>query len=190
MRKGIKVLAVMILIVFCFSACMGSSYGTQFGTLEELRLAMEKEDLTMRYPIGFTADERAEYHFVSQIDSGSKTVEGYKLYRFGSPFYVSVCAYSGTSAIVQSDSPDKLEKLETIESTSGSITIYAGKGYEDALFLIGLLNIDGNHYECRVTADKERKDNAYVNSIYRDNDAYRQAIKEIQTVFESLEAAA
>lgn len=187
MRKGIRIIAAIIFIAFCFSACIGSSYGTQFGTMDELRQDMEKNDLTMHYPTDFTAEENATYNFVSQIDTGSKSAEGYKIYRFGSPFYVSVCAYRGTSDIVQSDTPERLEKLETIESTRGNIEIYAGKGYEDALFLIGLINIDGNHYECRVTADKERKDDAYVNSIYRDNDAYHQAIKEIQTVFESLE---
>lgn len=183
-------MALILLTVFTvltFSSCGKKNYGDVLKSMDELKTKMSEENLHFKYPdyLGQKA-ENTECQFITVKESSTDKYYGYKIYQFGSPFYTSVTAFSGESDNMLSDEPSRTTFLTNLESDSGKINVYSGKGHKDALYLIGCINIDGNHYEIRITADEAMENNEYVHAIYEGNDYYKQAMELMCKIADSL----
>lgn len=191
-RRMISVAAALmtvLLMTIAATGCQQISYGALLNSQNELEQVMADASLDFQYPgyLGETA-ESSEYQYVAVNDTEQNAYNGYKIYHFGSPFYVSVTAYDGESDALMSDEESRTEYLEELQSEQGTITVYSGKGHEDALYLIGCINVAGNHYEIRVTNDEELDENSkYVHAIYADNECYPAALDTIVKVAESIQ---
>lgn len=191
-RRMISVSAVLmtvLLMEIAATGCQQISYGTFINSQEELEKAMADASLDFQYP-GYLGEaaENSECQYVAVNDTEQNAYSGYKIYHFGSPFYVSVTAYDGESDALMSDEESRTEYLQELQSDRGTITVYSGKGHEDALYLIGCVNIGGDHYEIRVTNDEEMdEDSKYVHAIYADNEYYPAALDTIAKVAEHIQ---
>ena len=180
-------IVLTVLSAFTFSSCGKKSYGDVLSSIDELKTKMTEENLDFKYPSYLGEGEKdAERQFVTVKESSTDKYYGYKIYQFGSPFYVSVTAFSGESDKMLSDEPSRTAFHNEIESQNGKISIYSGKGHKDALYLIGCINISGNHYEIRITADETMKNNEYVHAIYENNEYYQQALDVMVKVADSI----
>lgn len=191
MKKVISLSFVLIILTvisaFTFSSCGKKSYGDVLGSIDELKTKMTEENLDFKYPSYLGEGEKdTEQQFVTVKESSTDKYYGYKIYQFGSPFYVSVTAFSGESDKMLSDEPSRTAFHNEIESENGKISVYSGKGHKDALYLIGCINISGNHYEIRITSDKAMENNKYVHAIYENNEYYQQAIDIMVKVADSI----
>lgn len=193
MRKMKKVFIVLVAIIMVFvmalsfASCQKKSYGSIFDTQQELVAALEKDDLTMKYPSYLGEEsEKPEYKYAAVKTANENSYSGYKIYQFGSPFYVSVTAYSDVYDTLKSDETSRTEKITTIESKMGKIDVYAGEDHKESLFLIGCINIASVHYEVRVKSNEDMENNEYIHAIYENNDYYQMALKTITDVIESI----
>lgn len=182
----ILALTAVVSVLF-MSGCQKMSYGSVFKTREELVLTMDKKNLDFKYPLylGEKSDD-TESQYVAVKAADDKEYTGYKIYQFGSPFYTSVTAYDEESSNLMSDEASRTAFVKKLSSAKGEISVYSGKGHKDALYLIGIINIDGKHYEVRVTSDEDMKDNNYIHAIYEDNEFYTQALELVVKVVESI----
>lgn len=184
-RKWIAIAVLCLLITVCCCAC-DFSYGKAYDSLDALKVGLQEQEITLLYP-QFEAEEGKEQDFVLVRDPESKAYVGYKIYDFDTPFYCSVSAFNYTIDGVISDDINRLTKEEQqLSSKYGSMTLYTGKGHEDALFLIGVLVIDGCQYEIRVTNDNVTEKNKFVHAIYKDNEYYPQAIDTLVRIADGL----
>lgn len=187
-----KVLFVLILILTIAIAivsvgCSKKSYGTPFDNIDDLRAALVGSDINLRYPeyLG-EREEKDVFNYVGNRDIKNNQYTGYKIYNFGSPFFVLVTGYNHESDSVMSEDLSKITKMENLMSSIGEIEFYQGMAHKDSLYLIGIINIDGKHYECRVTANKQMEDGEMINAIYPDNDKYPLAKNVLVSVMESI----
>lgn len=173
--------------IVTMSACHKTSYGDMFESQEKLSQEMSANGLILLYPQSMGTDaNNAERQYAAIRNGDSGKYVGYKIYCFGSPFYTSVTSFNYASDKLLSDSEERTSFLMTIDSDCGKIKIYSGKGHKDALYLIGCINVNSQHYEIRLTSDEEIKDNLYVHAIYKDNEYYSLALKTIADIAESL----
>ena len=191
LKKVISLSFVLIILTvlsaFTFSSCGKKSYGDVLGSMDELKTKMAQENLDFKYPSYLGEGEKdAERQFATVKESSTDKYYGYKIYQFGSPFYVSVTAFSGESDKMLSDEPSRTAFHNELESENGKISVFSGKGHKDALYLIGCINISGNHYEIRITSDETMENNEYVHAIYENNEYYRQALDLMVKVADSI----
>lgn len=187
-----RIISIVLALVAAFSVllmggCQKMSYGTVLESREKLLLTMKEKNLDFKYPLYLgekNDDTESQYVAVKSADDEDYT--GYKIYQFGSPFYTSVTAYNEESDNLMSDETSRTDFLKKLSSSKGEISVYSGKGHKDALYLIGIINIDGKHYEVRVTSDEEMEDNNYIHAIYEDNKYYTQSLELIVKVIESI----
>lgn len=190
-KKFIRVIvsatAVLLSILLLFG-CTQKSYGETFATLSELQEELQSESIAVYYPsyLGEKEKDGAETFIKTACGKENLTL-GYKIYNFGSPFFVSVAAYVNDTGGVQSDDIARLTREEDLTTEKGIAELYIGKGHKDALFLIGAIALDGKRYEVRVTADKKMSDGNFINAIYKDNPKYPQAIDVLIRVIDGLE---
>lgn len=183
------VMTVLLLLVTATS-CQKVSYGSTFATQDELERALSDASLNFKYP-GYLGEDgdAGEYQYIGVKDMENGQFSGYKIYHFGSPFYISVTAFLGESDALMSDEESRTQFLTEEQSARGPIRMYSGKGHEDALYLIGCINIDGNHYEIRITNDEQMDTgNKYLHAIYADNEYYSAALKAMVRVAESIQS--
>ncbi|GEM_PF-3687681 len=178
----------LLFSAFGLPACQKQSYGDVFSSLELLQEKMRDQSLAFPYPAYLgEAAENAEREFIAVKDPKAEGYNGYKIYQFGSPFFTSVTAYSFESDTLMSDESARMEAAGALRSNYGEITVFQGKGHKDALFLIGLINIDGAHYEIRVTSDEDMTNNVYTHAIYEENEYHQQALDLIVSIVNSLQ---
>lgn len=176
------------LILFSATACQKNSYGKVLDAQAKLTEEMLADNLNFKYPQYMGSDSNeSEYQYVAVKSADDTQYTGYKIYCFGSPFYTSVTAYDFQSDALLSDETARTTFHKSIASSKGDIDVYAGKGHKDALYLIGCINIDKQHYEIRVTANEEMKDDKYVNAIYEGNECYDKAFAVLVDIAENLE---
>lgn len=191
MKKRIISLVALLAVVLSalsFASCGKKlSYGSVEKNAAELKGVMEENSLSFGYPqyLG-EKEEKAETDYIAVKDSKSGDYTGYKIYQFGKPFYTAVTAYKGESDKLLSDETARTEFHEKIPSKAGEISLYSGKGHKDALYLIGCVNIGGNHYEIRITNDEIMTDGVYDHAIYEDNEYYTKAIDMMKSIAESI----
>jgi hypothetical protein len=179
-------LLVVTIITALLSGCAPNSYGEVYEDLLSLKEAVSEEGMHLLYPtyMGETNEESESVYVLTNEDN---VISGYKIYNFGSPYYVSVTAYGEGGGEIKSDNIDRLTLRDPILTDRGEAALYTGTGFKDALFLIAAIDIEGRRYEVRVKSDEEMEDNAYVNAIYLDNERYPEAISLIIQVIEGLE---
>lgn len=115
-----------------------------------------------------------------------KNIQGIKYTNSAPRFTQALHRFLGEADKLLSDEASRTAFLKTLKSAKGDINVYSGKGHEDALYLIGIINIDGNHYEVRITSDEEMTDNKYVHAIYADNEYYGQSLDLMVKIAESI----
>lgn len=190
MCKRIVSLILAVTTVFAIAltaGCQKMSYGGVFKTQEKLEAEMKKDGLNFKYPAYMgERGKSGESQFVAIKAAEDEKYTGYKIYQFGAPFYTSVTSFAGEADKLLSDEASRTAFLKTLKSAKGDINVYSGKGHEDALYLIGIINIDGNHYEVRITSDEEMTDNKYVHAIYADNEYYGQSLDLMVKIAESI----
>lgn len=191
MKKRIVTLVALFAVVlsaFSLTSCGKKlSYGSVEKSAAELKAVMEENSLSFAYPQYLGEKEgKTETDCIAVKDSKSGEYTGYKIYQFGKPFYTSVTAYKGESGKLLSDEETRTEFIGKLPSKAGEISLYAGKGHKDALYLIGCVNIGGNHYEIRVTNDETMTDGVYDHAVYADNEYYTQALDVITKISESI----
>lgn len=192
LKKVISLSFVLIILTvlsaFTFSSCGKKSYGDVLGSIDELKAKMAEENLDFKYPSYLGEGEKdAERQFVTVKESSTDKYYGYKIYQFGSPFYASFTAFSGESDEMLSDEPSRTSLHNELQSKNGKIAVYSGKGHKDALYLIGCINISGNHYEIRITSDETMENNEYVHAIYENNEYYQQALDLMVKIADSIQ---
>lgn len=193
-KKRILSLAAVLtaaFILFSMTSCQKKDYGKSYGEVMDSKAKlvekMESESLAFKYPeyLGEAA-ENAERQYMATKGADDEKFSGYKIYQFGSPFFTSVTAYAGESEKLLSDEESRTEQFSKISSEAGEITLYKGLGHKDALYLIGCINIDGSHYEIRITSDKEMDDSGYTHAIYEGNEYYDSALTLMAKIAESI----
>lgn len=182
--SALMILAALSCVIF-MGGCQKISYGGVIDTQENLVKTMSDAKLNFKYPdyLG-EKGENGESQFVAVKENGEYS--GYKIYQFGSPFYSSVTAFNKTSDKLLSDEESRTVFLKNLPSEKGEIAVYSGKGHKDALYFIGILNIDSYHYEIRVTSDEVMEDNNYVHAIYDGNEYYEKSLDLIVKIAESM----
>lgn len=180
-----------VLMLFTMVSCQKKDYGKSYGEVmkskTELVQKMEDESLSFKYPeyMGEGA-ENAEKQYMAVKGADEEKFSGYKIYQFGSPFFTSVTAYAGESEELLSDEISRTEQFMSLDSAAGKINLYKGLGHKDALYLIGCINIGGNHYEIRITSDKEMNDSGYTHAIYEGNAYYESALALMAKIADNL----
>lgn len=180
------ILILMLISLLLFAGCSKINYGESFDTLDNLKTFLIQKGMEFEYPIDFNSQNDIKYNYIAQYDNSLKKYTGYKIYRFSSPFYVAVYAYSSADAEVLCDEPLRLTQVETTNSEKGEITIYRGNGRDNSLFIIGTINIGAFRYECRVTPDKSFTDGKLTNIITLENENFRKAITLVVETLESI----
>lgn len=188
MKRKIIALVILILIVLVtMTACSKINYGKSFDALSELKEFFELSNIKLEYPIDFDSQKDIKYNYIAQYDNSQKKYSGYKIYRFSSPFYVTVYAYSEVNADVMCDDMERLTLVKKEESVKGEITFYRGDGRDNSLFIIGRIDIGLNRYECRITADKSFTDGKLTNIITLDNENFGKSIELAKNTLISIE---
>lgn len=187
MKRKIIAIAILILLsILVVTGCSNINYGESFDTFDQLKAFLTQKGMEFEYPIDFDGENDIKYNYIAQYDNSLKAYSGYKLYRFSSPFYVTVYAFSDSSAEIMSDEPNRLTKVETVDSEKGVISIYRGDGRDNSLFIIGTIDIGANRYECRVTPDKSFTDGKLTNIITLENENFNKAIELVIKTLESI----
>lgn len=191
MKKKITAIAAVlaaVTVLLMMTSCQKKSYGDLLEHSEELVSLLNENSLSFRYP-GYLgeAEENTKKQYIAVKDFTQEVYTGYKIYQFGAPFFTCVTAYSRESDMLESDDSSRMEYITTLSGTAGDITVYSGKGHKDALFLIGCFNLDGCHYEIRVTADEDMQNGVYTHAIYTDNEYYPLALDVMVKIADSLQ---
>ncbi len=191
-NKKIKIFlcAIMIAITsLTFTACNLLSYGESYNNIEEIKAELAKNEIDLLYPSFETAGASAEeYKFISNIDVGSDKLIGYKIYHFDSPFYICVYGYNSIAEDVISTDKSLVSACGDLLCNKGTINMFEGELHKNTMYLIGIINIKGKHYEVRVSADETMDGNGkYVNAISKDNDNYHKAQQVIIDIMEGLQ---
>lgn len=182
----ITAVIIMALLSVILTGCSTINYGNNYNTMAELQEYLISKEVNIKYPGEFDGDKNIEYNYVAAYNNTIKEYIGYKIYRFSSPFYVSVYGYNHYDKAVMSDNIDRLTAKGSVSSSIGDINIYTGDSGDDSLFVIGVIDIDGHRYECRVTADNQRKDNKLINAITDGSENYNKSIELIKDILISL----
>ena len=200
MKRKELIITIALLLVLVISLGVGCSYqyGDPFADVAELKEEMIANDITLLYPTFVaTGDKKEEFNFVSVYDNETSKTFGYKAYHFTAPFDIAVYGYNGTANEVYCDDINRLTENGTVDTDHGTATLYTGEGFEEALFLIGVIDIDGKRYEVRIVGNNDKEDvkndkgedvSTFINAIYLDNANYPLAIAQMQKLFNELVA--
>lgn len=190
-KKFFAVFSMMFLVsllLLSATACQKNSYGKVLDSQDKLAEEMQANNLDFKYPQHMGSDSNeCEYQYVAVKSAEDMQYTGYKIYCFGSPFYTSVTAYNFQSDELLSDENTRTAFHKNIVCDKGNIDVYIGKGHKDALYLIGCIDVGKQHYEIRVTANEEMKDDKYINAIYEGNECYDKAFAVLIDIAENLE---
>lgn len=196
-KKGLMItIALLLVLTICLGVGCSYQYGDAFADMDDLKEEMTANDLTMLYPTFVaTGDKKEKFNFVSVYDNETSKTFGYKAYHFTAPFDIAVYGYNSTAEDVYCDDITRLTEHGTVDTIHGVATLYKGEGFEEALFLIGVIDIDGQRYEVRIVGnnDKEdfindegKEDSFFANAIYQYDTNYILAIAEMQKLFAGL----
>ncbi len=186
MKKSIIKVVVLIILVATISsvsACSFYSYGDSYSDIAALQVALSEEGLELLYPADSGTDAD---NYLSNIDSQTSQTLGYKIYYFGTPYYIAVYGYAGEADGVISTLESEVESVGTLDTTKGTVALYLGDYHGETMYFIGVINIDGNHYEVRVTANKDMANGEYTNAIFEDNEHYELAQSALKEIVEGL----
>lgn len=187
MRRKIIAIAILILVsLIVATGCSNINYGESFNTFDELKAFLMQKEMEFEYPIDFDSANNIKYNYIAQYDNSLKEYSGYKIYRFSSPFYVTVYAFARWDADVMCDELQRLTHVESIASDNGEINIYRGDGRDDSLFIIGTVDIGANRYECRVTPDKSFTEGKLTNKITLENENFTNSIELVVETLNSI----
>lgn len=187
MKKKIIAIVMLVLIILAtLTACSKIDYGKPFNTFGELKDFLEQNDMKFNYPVDFDSEKDIKYNYIAQYDNSQKKYSGYKIYRFSSPFYVTVYAYSTANFDVMSDDIERLTEVKKVSTENGEVTFFRGDGRDNSLFIIGTINIGSNRYECRITPDKSFTDGKLTNIITLENENFEKAIELALNTLKSL----